>query len=449
MTLNPKNSVRQIRSRLLRVLTVSFLVVVLLIVVLLLATIGYSLSNITSGEFDFGAPQARILESYYVGRGSWEGVETLTQGGMWNDVVVLDVDGLVILDNGRTDTLRVGQPYTETILFPASLQVPLVAQEQAIGELVVRIDERIAPLEVLAVLLFPVGLVSIFLALLAVLIGILVVQRFVNPLADVIAAAQAVASGDLSTRVAVRGPSDLRVLMDSFNHMAGALEQNDRERRNLLADVAHELRTPLTVMRGKLEGIVDGVYPANENTIAPVLEETYTLERLVEDLRTLTLAETRQLNFDVQPVHLSGLAERALSLFSAEAQEKNITLALDAQPDVPAVQADPQRVSQVLGNLVANALKYVPANGQVRVNIETKPNGVEVAVTDNGPGVLDADLPHLFDRFWRGEKSRARVSGGAGLGLAIARQLIEAQGGHISAGNVAEGGLRVAFWLPK
>lgn len=448
MTLNPKNSVRQIRARLLRVLTVSFLAVVLLIVVLLLVTILYSVSNIASGEFDFGAPQARVLESYYVGRGAWEGVEVLTQGEMWEDVIVLDDRGLVVLDSGRPDTSLVGQPYTGTVLFPAAVQVPLLVNTQNIGTLIVRIEQRIAPLEVILVFLTPVGIVSIFLALLAVLIGVLVAQRFVNPLADVIAASQAVASGDLSTRVAVRGPSDLRALMDSFNHMAGVLEQSDRERRNLLADVAHELRTPLTVMRGKLEGIVDGVYPANEATIAPVLEETYTLERLVEDLRTLTLAETRQLHFDIQPVLLSGLAERALSLFAAEAQEKRITLVLEAAPETPTVQADPQRVSQVLGNLLANALKYVPTDGQVQVTIERKAAGVEVAVIDNGPGVPDADVPHLFDRFWRGEKSRARASGGAGLGLAIARQLVEAQGGTITAANVPGGGLRVAFWLP-
>jgi len=447
MTLNPKNSVRQIRARLLRVLVAAFIAIVLLIVAILLGTFFYSINNLSRGEFDIEAPQVRALEGYYLGRGNWQGVEVLATGERWQDTIVLDANGIVILDGGRIDTPRVGQLYTDTT-FPLQVQAPLEVQGQFIGTVVVGIDDRIAPLEVFVVLLVPVGIVSVFLALLTVLIGVLFAQRFVNPLADVIAASQAVASGDLSARVAARGTSDLRALMDSFNHMADALEQSDRERRNLLADVAHELRTPLTVMRGKLEGIVDGVYPATESAIAPVLEETYTLERLVEDLRTLTLAETRQLHFDIQPVILSGLAERALSLFAAEAQEKNIALTLEAAPGLPTVQADPQRVSQVLGNLLANALKYVPANGQVRVTVEPKAGGVEVAVVDNGPGVPEADLPHLFDRFWRGEKSRARASGGAGLGLAIARQLIEAQDGTITAANVPGGGLRVAFWLP-
>ncbi|MBL8045000.1 MAG: HAMP domain-containing protein [Anaerolineales bacterium] len=451
MTLNPKNSVRQIRARLLRVLVISFAAIVLLIVTLLLGVLVYSLNDFSTSEVEIDPPQVRVLEGYYVGRGSWQGVEAVAQGPRWQDILVLDANGVVVMDSGRIDTVLVGQPFTNTSSFPSSVPVRLETNGQMIGTVVLGFDRSFTQEIVVAVILalaVPVGIVSVFLALLALLIGLLVTRRFINPLADVIAVAQAVASGDLSARVAVRGPGDLRVLMDSFNHMAGALEQSDLERRNLLADVAHELRTPLTVMRGKLEGIVDGVYPANESTIAPVLEETYTLERLVEDLRTLTLAETRQLNFDVQPVILSGLVERALSLFSAEAQEKSITLTLVAAPDAPTVQADPQRVSQVLGNLVANALKYVPAGGQVQVNVTAKEAGAEVAVIDNGPGLPDADLPHLFDRFWRGEKSRARASGGAGLGLAIARQLIEAQGGQVMAENVAGGGLRVAFWLP-
>lgn len=452
MTLNPKNSVRQIRARLLRVLVASFAAIVLLIVTLVLGLLVYSLNDFSTGDLnEIDAPQVRVLEGYYLGRGDWQGVEAVATGPRWQQILVLDANGVVVMDSGRTDTALIGQPYTATLNFPMNVPVPLEAKGQKIGTAVLGFERSFTQEIMVAVVLavaVPVGIVSVFLALLALLIGILVMRRFINPLAEVIAASQAVAGGDLSARVDVRGPGDLRVLLDSFNHMAGALEQSDRERRNLLADVAHELRTPLTVMRGKLEGIVDGVYPANESTIAPVLEETYTLERLVEDLRTLTLAETRQLHFDVQPVLLSGLAERAHGLFLAEAQEKNITLTLDAQPELPAVPADPQRVSQVLGNLVANALKYVPDGGQIKVSVGPRLAGVEVAVIDNGPGVPDADLPHLFDRFWRGEKSRARASGGAGLGLAIARQLVEAQGGRISAQNVVGGGLRVAFWLP-
>jgi signal transduction histidine kinase len=178
-----------------------------------------------------------------------------------------------------------------------------------------------------------------------------------------------------------------------------------------------------------------------------VLEETYLLERLVEDLRLLTLAESRQLHFDRQQVDLSELAQQAADLFAAEASEKGVAITVEAASDLPAVSADSQRISQVIGNLVSNALRYVPEGGRVAITARGVAGGVELAVSDNGPGVPEADLPRLFDRFWRGEKSRSRVGGGAGLGLAIARQLVEAQGGVIAVSNVPGGGLRVAFIL--
>jgi signal transduction histidine kinase len=193
--------------------------------------------------------------------------------------------------------------------------------------------------------------------------------------------------------------------------------------------------------------MVDGVYPADEAHVAPVLEETYVLERLVEDLRLLTLAETRQLHFEREPVDLGDLAERAADLFGAEAAEKGITITVRVEPDLAAVNADPQRVGQVIGNLLSNALRYVPERGQVEVAVQRSNGSVELAVSDNGPGVAESDLPHLFDRFWRSDKSRARSEGGAGLGLAIAKQLVEAQAGTITASNVPGGGLRVVFRL--
>jgi two-component system OmpR family sensor kinase/two-component system sensor histidine kinase BaeS len=289
--------------------------------------------------------------------------------------------------------------------------------------------------------------ISFFTGLLTLLIGLLLVRRVVTPLADVIGAAQSVAGGDLAARVRVRGPGDLRSLSDSFNRMAAALQASDRQRRDLLADVAHELRTPLTVIRGKLEGVLDGIYPADEAHVAPVLAETYVLERLVEDLRLLTLAESRQLHFERAPIDLAGLARQSASLFEAEAAERGIALKVEAEPDLPPVQADAQRTAQVIGNLVGNALRYAPDDGRVEIDVRRAPDGVEFCVSDNGPGVGEQDLGRMFDRFWRSEKSRSRAAGGAGLGLAIARQLVEAQGGSITAANRPGGGLRVAFRL--
>jgi signal transduction histidine kinase len=288
-------------------------------------------------------------------------------------------------------------------------------------------------------------LISVFLAVLTILIGILLVRRMVNPLAQVVAAARSVAGGDLSTRVSVSGPDDLRALSDSLNHMAAALERNNNERRNMLADIAHELRTPLTIMRGRLEGIVDGIYPANAEHIGPALEETYLLERLVEDLRLLTLAESRQLHFEQSDVNLNDLARHVIAMFQAEAEDKKLTLTAQLPETDAIIRADHQRTAQVVGNLVSNAIRYTPEGGRVWVTVETVGAGsVILSVNDNGPGIPAEDLPHIFNRFWRGEKSRSRASGGAGLGLAIARQLVEAQGGEISASALPGGGLRVS-----
>jgi two-component system OmpR family sensor kinase/two-component system sensor histidine kinase BaeS len=448
MALDPNTSVRHIRRRLLRLLLQAFGTIVSLMVGLILIVFVLVVNGLGEGDGPFQSQQARALEAYYQGRSSWEGVSALTQGEAWKSATVLDAEGRVVLDGGRSDTPLVGHVLADQVDFPF-VNTPLVVEGRVVGTLLINLPDRLEAARVALGLLTPVFVVSFFLAALTVLIGYLLAQRFINPLSDVIAAAQAVAGGDLSARVPVEGPGDLRSLSDSFNRMTDALERSDRERRNMLTDIAHELRTPLTVMRGKLEGIVDGVYPADEAHIAPVLEETYTLERLVDDLRLLTLAESRQLHFDLRATDLGEVAARAVTLFDAQANERRIALTLIAEPDAPTVTADAQRVSQVIGNLLSNALRYVPEGGSVNVAVTRAAEGAGASLTisDNGPGVPEADLPHLFDRFWRGEKSRARMSGGAGLGLAIAKQLIEAQGGSLVARNRPEGGLAVSFTL--
>jgi signal transduction histidine kinase len=230
--------------------------------------------------------------------------------------------------------------------------------------------------------------------------------------------------------------------------MADELERSDKQRRNMLADIAHELRTPITILRGRLEGILDGVYPPDEAHIAPALEETYLLERLVEDLRLLALAEANQLRFETKPIRISELAETIVGLFSAQAGEKEVRLHLDAEPNLPEVMVDPQRFQQVIGNLIDNALRYTPEGSSIELRVKQIDHSVELTVSDEGQGIPEEELAHVFDRFWRGEKSRARSTGGAGLGLSIARQLVEAQGGKISARNRAPSGFEVHIILP-
>ncbi len=448
-----QHSVRHIRLRLFGLLMQAFGAVVILTVVLLVGLLAVVAGLAASGALGFQPPLADELEAYFVGHGSWDGVAALQQvapaearAGQrtdWDNVILLDDAGRVLLD-GRTDVARLAQPYAG----PAKrIQFPLTVAGRQVGTLIYRSGPRRELLQLFSGLVAPVLVISFFTGLLTLLIGLLLVRRVVTPLADVIAAAQSVAAGDLGTRVQVRGPGDLRSLSDSFNRMADALQASDRQRRDLLADVAHELRTPLTVIRGKLEGVLDGVYPADEAHVAPVLAETYVLERLVEDLRLLTLAESRQLHFERGPLDLAELARQSANVFEAEAGERGIALRVIAEPALPPVQADAQRTAQVIGNLVGNALRFAPDNGRVEIGVCRAADGVELSVSDNGPGVAEPDLGRIFDRFWRGEKSRARAAGGAGLGLAIARQLVEAQGGSIAAANLPGGGLRVAFRL--
>jgi two-component system OmpR family sensor kinase/two-component system sensor histidine kinase BaeS len=319
----------------------------------------------------------------------------------------------------------------------------LEANGQKIGTLVVTSLSPWNRLGIARAVIFPVSLISLLLSIFLVLVATLLVRRFVNPLADVIYAAREVTNGKLNTRISSEGPQDMRSLSESFNEMASSLEHNDRERREMFADIAHELRTPLSIIRGRLEGIVDGIYTADGSQVPLALEQTYLLERLVDDLRLLTLAETRQLHFEKKPVDLVQLSQHTIDMFSAEAREKNISLSFEKGGGTYKVQLDPQRMEQIIGNLIGNSLRYIPDGSKIWLSLEEDFDKVNLSVNDNGPGVSKDELPFLFDRFWRKDKSRARSSGGTGLGLAIAKQLVEAQGGSIAARRLDDGGLQI------
>jgi two-component system OmpR family sensor kinase/two-component system sensor histidine kinase BaeS len=231
--------------------------------------------------------------------------------------------------------------------------------------------------------------------------------------------------------------------------MAASLAETQQARKNLIADIAHELRTPLTVLQGNLQALMDDVYPLTKAEIAALADETQTLSRLVGDLHDLAQADAGQLSLHVGPTDLGALVTQSTALLADLAQDRALHLATAIEPNLSPVMADPDRLRQVVHNLVLNALRYTPAGGSVAVSAtqQTGPNGacVRVAVQDTGPGIAPADLPHVFDRFWRGERSRARAQGGSGLGLAIARQLIEAQGGTI--GVDSQPGQGSCFWF--
>jgi signal transduction histidine kinase len=440
------SSIGDIRIRLFLLLGRAFVIVLGLSVVFFLVGVSYFL---TAPPNRLIMPSVSYLEGYYLGHGSWEGVETVFQGmeqlgpPNW---ILLDLDGRILIDHRPGSQSTAGAIYR---IQPGDGAFEMTAHGKKMGTFV--IPSFTIPTRLLSVrdVLVPVGTLSSILALFLIVVAVLLLRRFVNPLADVIYAARAVAKGKLGTRISTKGQGDIRGLSESFNEMALTLERSDRERRDMLADIAHELRTPLSIIRGRLEGIVDGIYSANGSQVSLALEQSYLLERLVDDLRVLTLAETRQLHFEKRTVDLSQLAQKAIDLFSAESREKNISLALGKADGDLHAEVDPQRIEQVIGNLINNALRYIPEGGKIWITLEQTAEGVCLSVNDNGPGVAIEDLPYLFDRFWRKDKSRSRVSGGTGLGLAIARQLIEAQGGTIAARNLPEGGLQVEIRFEK
>ncbi len=253
------------------------------------------------------------------------------------------------------------------------------------------------------------------------------------PLADLMAAADSVATGDLNVRVPESGPAEFARLAHSFNHMTEELQRADQQRRNLTADVAHELRTPLQIIQGNLEGILDGVYEPTPEHLGTTLEETRLLARLVDDLRTLSLAEAGQLPLQLEPVDVAEVLSDVSTSFSGQTEIAGIMLEAQVTGSSPLmVTADAGRLEQVLGNLLANSLRHTPAGGTITLRAEAVEGKVRIYVRDTGEGIPAEDLPYVFDRFWRGDRSRSHAGGaGSGLGLAIARQLVQAQGGRI------------------
>jgi two-component system OmpR family sensor kinase/two-component system sensor histidine kinase BaeS len=275
--------------------------------------------------------------------------------------------------------------------------------------------------------------VVVLLALALRWVGSLAARRYTSPLSETMKAADALSEGDLSARVPVEGSGEFRHFTRSFNRMAEALETADQQRRELLADVAHELRTPLTVIQGNLEGLRDGVYDATPEHLALVVDETQKLSRLVDDLRLLTLAEAGQLPLDLQVLTVPQLLADVRDAFACQAHEAGIALAVDVVEPLAPLVADPQRLGQVLGNLMANALRHTPRDGKVTLGAAlASKSEVLLRVADTGEGIPPEDLPRIFDRFWRGDPARSHETGaGSGLGLAIARSLVEAHGGRI------------------
>ncbi|MCL4393636.1 MAG: ATP-binding protein [Chloroflexi bacterium] len=426
----------------------------------LVILVGYSIvyviaNQATANEFHFfmfrgqmvaAQDIANQLVDYYRARGSWDGVESVLprdanpsggMGGMMGGAMMgapslwlADARGIII---AGTDNSRRGQQATASEpVNGAAIRV----NGQTVGTLLVNagtMNTTTDPssqefLDQVNRSLLLAGLAA---AVIALALGFVLFRQITAPLDALTHATKKIATGDLKTRAVVRGEDEISRLGRSFNAMAENLEHSETARRNMLADVAHELRNPLGVIQSHLEAMLDGVFPTTPEQIASLHDETLLLTRLVDDLREIALADAGQLSLHRETTDLRALIKRTTESFQPQATEHQIALQHDLAENLPLLNLDAQRIEQVLRNLISNALRYTPANARVTVKLARAGNAAQVEVSDTGPGIPADALGHVFERFWRGDKSRSRALGGSGLGLAIAKQWIEAHGGQI------------------
>jgi two-component system, OmpR family, sensor kinase len=417
------------------------------------------------------SPIVTELSDYYAAHGRWEGVENVLRDfagarhgmmGRGGPIIILaDAAGQVVYSDGE------GKLVAPPDLAAAT---PITANGQIAGYLLVRVGSdgamSMAGQQFLAQVngaLLQAGLLAGGLGL---LLGVVIARGLAAPLSRLSTAARQIARGKLDERVPIAGAAEIADTARAFNEMADGLQQAERLRQNMIADIAHELRTPLTVIQGNLRAILDDVYPLEKAEIATIYDETVMLSRLVGDLRELAQAEAGRLALDIHPVEPAPLVRSAIAPFEAAAAEQRVTLVADLPDQLPLVLADSDRVRQVLHNLVANALRYTPAGGTITIRARTEERGLRTepvehqtsllspqpsvlfTVEDTGQGIASADLPHVFERFWRADRARSRDQGGSGLGLAIARQIVAAHGGQIGVESRMGAGSQFWFCLP-
>ena len=390
---------------------------------------------------------SELIAAYNAPMGRGRGAGTGMMGRNRPPILFADANGNVIYDERNQ---RVGAPLSTD---ERNLAQTIKVNNNVVGYLILGQTGRgmmLAPTEqaFLDQLRLTLLLAGIAAVVLGIILGLLVSRTVAKPLSNLAHAARRFAARDWNTRVPVQGADEIAEVAREFNTMADEIQRAEILRRNLMADIAHELRTPLTVLQGNLSAMLDGVYPLERAEIATLYDETRLLNRLVDDLRELALAEAGQLQLNLQATDVAAIIESTAASFAVAAEMQGVRLSIDAK-NLPRANADPDRLAQVLRNLISNALRHTLNDGVVTVAGQSEQNKICVSVTDTGEGIAPADLAHVFDRFYRGDKSRARASGGTGLGLAIAKTQIEAMGGQIGVTSEPGRGARFWFTLPR
>jgi len=280
-------------------------------------------------------------------------------------------------------------------------------------------------------------------------LGVFLSRTLTRPIRELTQATHAVSEGELSQQVPVRSKDELGELAQAFNKMSAELSRSVNARKQMTADIAHELRTPLSLILGHAEAVHDGVLQPTHENFEIIRDEATRLEHLVNDLRTLSLADAGELSIQLQTVEPQRLINEVSSLYQYQAQRKNITFDLDVASQLPNIEVDPGRMTQVLTNILDNALRHTPEGGHIIFAAQEVEDMIELSVQDTGPGVSTEDIDRIFERFYRADASRQREDGGSGLGLAIAKSIVQAHGGQLSAESEAGSGLKVKIQLPK
>jgi two-component system sensor histidine kinase BaeS len=398
------------------------------------------------------------LAQYYRTNGSWAGVETVFSRGRvpapgseqdshHSALALVDANGQVVfsqgdkqaieqfaqLERGRGVPIRVDGEVVGWLRFVPRLQNPPPDSPEA----------SFLSDTTRAILYSALGATII-----ALLLGVLFARTLTRPIRELTLATRALAKGELGQQVSVRTRDELGELAASFNQMSADLARFSELRRQLMADIAHELRTPLSLILGYTESLSDGKLPPSQETFDIMHDEAQHLSRLVDDLRTLSLVDAGELPLTRQPLDVPALLERVVLVHLPETQRRGISLWVEPSPALPAVEADPGRMAQVMENLVNNALCYTPQGGEISLSVEADGNTVKLRVRDNGAGIAPEDLPFVFDRFYRADESLQRSGTESGLGLAIAKSIVEAHGGSISVESVLGQGTTFTVTLP-
>jgi signal transduction histidine kinase len=397
------------------------------------------------------------LEGYYAQKGSWVGVKEAINRSSGQQ--------LPPPDPGPRPTFTLADGNGKAILEGAGFKEgdPIPAQEIQHGIAIEVRGARVATL-VMGRMPFPntpreaefinrINTLYLYSAIgasmVALLLGVLISRSLTRPIRELTRATHAVSQGDLTQQVPVRSRDELGELAQAFNRMSSELARSVNVRRQMTADIAHELRTPLSLILGHAEAVHDGVLPPTPENFEIIREEAGRLEHLIDDLRTLSLADAGELSIHLEPVSPPKLLQEVASLYQYQAQRKQVTLDVQIMPPLPDLQLDPGRITQVLTNILDNALRHTPGGGYITLGARLGPAGVELSVQDSGPGLAPEDLARIFDRFYRADPSRKRGDAGSGLGLAIARSIVLAHGGQIRAESQPGHGLTITITLPE